>query len=86
MTPATEQGPTTLMFQRFFDRKRYDLGAAGRFKLKQKLGAYNRLVDTWLAEDLIDCNGEVIYTKGTFMSKDKVNSLQQMKFLLRKIQ
>ena len=68
------------MFQRFFDRKRYDLGAAGRFKLKQKLGAYNRLLDTWLAEDLIDCNGEVIYTKGTFMSKDKVKALQEMRF------
>ena len=78
--PITELGPTTLMFQRFFDRKRYDLGAAGRFKLKQKLGAYNRLLDTWLAEDLIDCNGEVIYTKGTFMSKEKVNHLQEMKF------
>ena len=78
--PATEQGPTTLMFQRFFDRKRYDLGAAGRFKLKQKLGVYNRLLDTWLAEDLIDCNGEVIYTKGTFMNKERVTSLQQMKF------
>ena len=78
--PATEQGPTTLMFQRFFDRKRYDLGAAGRFKLKQKLGAYNRLVDTWLAEDLIDCNGEVIHTKGTFMDKAKVYALQKMNF------
>ena len=78
--PATEQGPTTLMFQRFFDRKRYDLGAAGRFKLRQKLGAYNRLVDTWLAEDLIDCNGEVIHTKGTFMDKAKVDALQKMKF------
>ena len=78
--PATEQGPTTLMFQRFFDRKRYDLGAAGRFKLKQKLGAYNRLIDTWIAEDLIDCNGEVIYTKGTYLDKEKVNNLQKMKF------
>ncbi len=78
--PATEQGPTTLMFQRFFDGKRYDLGAAGRFKIKQKLGAYNRLIDTWLAEDLIDCNGEVIYTTGTYMSKEKVTALQNMKF------
>ncbi len=78
--PATEQGPTTLMFQRFFDGKRYDLGAAGRFKIKQKLGAYNRLIDTWLAEDLIDCNGEVIFTKGTYMSKEKVTELQNMKF------
>ena len=78
--PATEHGPTNLMFQRFFDGKRYDLGAAGRFKLKQKLSVYNRLIDTWLAEDLIDCNGEVIYTTGTFMNKEKVTSLQQMKF------
>ncbi|MCI5745369.1 MAG: DNA-directed RNA polymerase subunit beta [Erysipelotrichaceae bacterium] len=78
--PITEHGPTTLMIQRFFDGKRYDLGAAGRFKLKQKLGVYNRLIETWIAEDLIDCNGEVIYKKGTFMSKDKVTALQNMKF------
>jgi len=78
--PITEQGPAQLMLQRFFDGKRYDLGGAGRFKLKQKLGAYNRLLDTWLAEDLVDCNGEVIFKKGTLMSKDKVCELQKMKF------
>ena len=78
--PITSQGPTTLMFQRFFDRKRYDLGAAGRYKFKQKLSAYNRLLETWLAEDLISVEGEVIYPKYTFMDKEKINHLQSMNF------
>ena len=78
--PATETGPTNLMFQRFFDRKRYDLGGAGRFKLKQKLSVYNRLIDTWLAENLYDHNGELRYPKGTFMDKSKVKELQNEKF------
>ena len=78
--PATEQGPTTLLFQKFFDKRRYDLGASGRYKLKQKLGVYNRLIDTILAEDLVDCNGEVVFEKNTYMSKEKVKELQAMKF------
>ena len=61
--PATEEGPKTLLFQKFFDKRRYDLGVAGRFKLKSKLSVYNRILDCYLAENLVDVNGEVVYEK-----------------------
>ena len=78
--PATEEGPKILLFQRFFDKKRYDLATAGRFKLKNKLGVYNRLLDCYVAEDLVDCNGEVVCKKGTHMTKAFVKHLQEIKF------
>ena len=60
--PATDEGAQNLMIQRFFDQKRYDLTKAGRYKFKKKLGVYNRLRGRILAEDLVDVNGEIIYT------------------------
>ena len=84
--PITELGPTTLMYQRFFDHKRYDLGAAGRFKLKQKLGVYNRLVDNYLLEDLVDENGNVLeiegtkLTRGILLKKNVVVVLKEMDY------
>ena len=50
--PVTEDGIYKFIYQKFFDAKRYDLGRAGRFKFTKKLGIYNRLAGTILAEDL----------------------------------
>jgi len=36
--PATVMGGQQLLFSRFFDPKRYDLGKVGRYKLNKKLG------------------------------------------------
>ena len=76
--PATEEGPKTLLFQKFFDKRRYDLGVAGRFKLKSKLSVYNRILDCYLAENLVDVNGEVVYEKGTHMTKERVKNIMAM--------
>ncbi len=76
--PATEEGPKVLLSQKFFDKRRYDLGAAGRFKLKSKLSVYNRILDCYLAEDLVDVNGEVIFKKGTHMDKKCVKHIMDI--------
>ncbi len=66
--------------QRFFDHRHYDLGNAGRYKLKDKLGIYNRLANRILAEDLIDSEGELIYEKGELLTKEIVAKLKKDKF------
>ncbi len=78
--PITDEGVNTFLIQKFFDGKRYDLGRAGRFKYAKKLGIYNRLPGRILAENLVDSNGEVKYTKGTLLSKEMVDGLQDEEF------
>ena len=78
--PITDDGIHSFIEQKFFDEKRYDLGRAGRFKYKQKLGIYNRLPERILAENLIDVNGEIRYAKGTFLTKEMVDELFNEEF------
>ncbi len=76
--PATEEGARMLLVQKFFDPKRYDLARAGRFKFGKKLGLYNRLINRFLAENLYDANGELIYEKDTFIDREKLEHLQSL--------
>lgn len=82
--PITDNSAITLVHTRFFDKKHYDLGRAGRFKLAKKLGIYNRLVNRVLAEDLIDKDtGEVVFEAGHQLTTADVQSLQKSKFFER---
>ncbi len=78
--PYTYESACAMLRQRFFDKEHYDLGKAGRFKIKEKLGIYNRLPGLKLAEDLVDENGEVIFEAGYTLSFDDVNKLKNMHF------
>lgn len=78
--PYTYNTANSLLKQRFFDNEHYDLGKAGRFKIKSKLGIYNRLPDTYLAEDLFDKNGELRYEQGHKFTIDDVLELQKEQF------
>ncbi len=76
--PATEEGSKTLLIQKFFDSRRYDLAKAGRFKFNKKLGIYNRLIERDIAEDLCDVNGEIVYPAGTHIGKEEINHLKEL--------
>ena len=78
--PAPADSAASFFKSKFFDHKHYDLGKAGRFKYCKKLGVYNRLVGRILAEDLISSEGEVVYMKGTEMTKTIVDSLAEEGF------
>ena len=73
--PITPEGVANFLIQKFFDHKRYDLGRAGRFKYRSKLGIYSRLAGRYLAEDLFDSNGELVKAKGEYISKADVLDL-----------
>ncbi len=85
--PVTKEGTINFLIQRFFDEKRYDLGRAGRFKLTQKLGIYNRLAGRVLAEPLISVDGEIATNKdgeamiaGYTLTKEDVEMLRDAEF------
>ena len=78
--PLTAEGIANYLVQKFFDGKRYDLGRAGRFKYIRKLGVYNRLPGTILAENLISADGEIRFKKGHLLTQEDVETLRNEEF------
>lgn len=78
--PYTNESACSMLRQKFFDKEHYDVGKAGRFKIKEKLGIYNRLHDMVLAEDLIDKNGEVAFEQGHKLTVEEVKKMQSENF------
>lgn len=64
-------GSINLMNAKFFDRRRYDLTKAGRYKLEKKLNAINRIEHHVLAHDIIGADGKVFMKKGTLINRDE---------------
>ena len=78
--PYTNESACSMLRQKFFDKEHYDVGKAGRFKIKEKLGVYNRLPGMVLAEDLIDKNGEVAFEQGHMLTVEEVKKMQAENF------
>ena len=84
--PVSDLGAISMMKNRFFNRKQYDMGRAGRFKLSVKLSVYERLErrpgeELYLAEDLVDSStGEVVFEAGHMITKADVEKLREMHF------
>ncbi len=78
--PYTVQSAAMTLKQRFFENEHYDLGKAGRFKINEKLGIYDRLINQKLAEDLISKDGEIVHESGHILSIDDVNGLKKENF------
>ena len=78
--PISEEGIIMHLYQKFFDPKRYDLGKAGRYKFNTKLGIYERLLGSIIAENLVDVTGEIVYPKDTLMTKDIIDGLKSKRF------
>ena len=60
----------------FFDPKRYDLAAVGRYKIAKKLGLKRRLLGKTLAEDIIDnSTGEILIPADTFITEAELDKI-----------
>ena len=73
----TVDGAASLMNAKFFDQKKYDLTAAGRYKLGKKLSVIDRMEHHVLAEDVLNADGSVLYKKGTMITKVERNVLRE---------
>ena len=73
----TVDGASSLMNAKFFDAKKYDLTAAGRYKLGKKLNVIDRIEHHVLAEDLYKADGSVLFAKGTLIGKEERNILKE---------
>ncbi|MCR5784818.1 MAG: DNA-directed RNA polymerase subunit beta [Eubacterium sp.] len=75
--PLTVESAEGLINSMFFDARRYDLARVGRYKFNKKLSFRNRLSGHVLAEDVVDAStGEVVAEKGTLVSRDMADTIQ----------
>lgn len=74
--PKTADSSRSLLTARFFDPKRYDLAAVGRYKVNKKLSLKTRLFNQTIAETLVDPEtGEIIVEAGTFLDRIEMDKL-----------
>ncbi|APG72211.1 DNA-directed RNA polymerase subunit beta [Lactobacillus delbrueckii subsp. delbrueckii] len=75
--PKTTDSSRSLLVSCFFDPRRYDLAAVGRYKVNKKLSLKNRLLGYTLAETLADPDtGEVLAAKGTVVNNEVMDVLK----------
>ena len=73
----TVEGAASLINAKFFDAKKYDLTAAGRYKLRKKLNVIDRIENHVLAQDLYKADGSLLMKKGTLVKKEERNILRE---------
>jgi DNA-directed RNA polymerase subunit beta len=74
--PISVEGAETLLFNMFFDPKRYDLARVGVYKLNKKLAIADRLRGHKSAEAVISDDGEVIVDAGEIIKADQAMQIQ----------
>ena len=67
-----------LMWQHFFQKRRYELSLPGRYKFVRKLRVSERLYQRTLAQDLIDNDGKVVLSKGTLILKPEIDKIKRL--------
>lgn len=79
--PYTYETACSFIRQRFFEKEHYDLGKAGRFKIQEKLGIYNRLPGMILAQDLVDSDGVVAEFDGVALEAGHKLTIEEVEYL-----
>lgn len=75
---ATAEGASKFLYGLLFDKRKYDLTRAGRFKLQQKLALADRLVGRTLAEPIISKDGKVLVAKDTAITKNNIHKITEI--------
>lgn len=77
--PPTVDSAKTLLYNMFFDPKRYDLAKVGRYKFNKKLAFRNRIRNFILAESVVDSTtGEVIAEAGERITPELADAIQDL--------
>ena len=75
--PPTVDSAESLMNALFFDARRYDLSAVGRYKFNKKLAIAARLSGQTLAQPVVDpATGEILAEAGETLTRERAWELQ----------
>ncbi|UWD35141.1 DNA-directed RNA polymerase subunit beta [Mycoplasma cottewii] len=75
---ATSEGASKFINGILFDKRKYDLTKAGRFKLQQKLAIKNRIFGRIIAEDILDANNNILVKKDTEVNKSNIKEISDI--------
>lgn len=75
---ASIDGASKFLYGLLFDRKKYDLTKAGRYKLIKKLTITDRVLNKVLAQDIKDDKGNILIKKNTLIDKTKIEVLKEV--------
>ena len=75
--PPTVDSAESLLNALFFDPRRYDLSAVGRYKFNKKLAIWSRLSGQKLAMPIVDpTTGEILAEPGEILTRDRARELE----------
>lgn len=74
--PLLVENAYNLINGMLFDPRRYDLAKVGRYKFNKKLSMRTRITGFTLAEDVIDKNGEIVAERGTVVTVELADRIQ----------
>ncbi|MCI8414811.1 MAG: DNA-directed RNA polymerase subunit beta, partial [Ruminiclostridium sp.] len=75
--PPTLDSAETLINALFFDPRRYDISAVGRYKFNKKLSLWPRLAGQKLAAPLVDPRtGEIVAEAGAVLDREEARALE----------
>ena len=75
--PPLVESAEILMHNLFFDARRYDISAVGRYKFNKKLALAKRISGFELARDVVSVfTGEVLFEKGTVLNFEKAQAIE----------
>lgn len=74
--PPSVESATNLMDAMFFDTRRYDISAVGRYKYNKKLNIARRLVGRKLMAPAVDpMTGEILAEEGTILTREQARRI-----------
>ncbi len=77
--PPTIDSAETLIFNLFFDPRRYDISTAGRYKFNKKLAVWTRLSGKTLTRPIADpLTGEIVAEAGETITRAKAEELDKI--------
>ena len=69
--PPLVESAQQLIHNLFFDPRRYDIAAVGRYKFNSKMAIHSRIQNRKIAEDIVSpITGELLYEKGTVLTPE----------------
>ncbi len=75
--PLNADNSRQLLNSLFFDPKRYDLAAVGRYKITKKLGLKRRILGKILAEDIVDMStGEILIPADVVVTEEHLQAIE----------
>ena len=76
--PPTLDSAESLITTTFFDPRRYDLSAVGRYKFNKKMALWTRLAGHTLAMPVADpCTGEILAEAGENLTRERAQELDR---------